>query len=42
MAKKQEPTDDADKARTEEARKVVKDHADDQRELVDSLRRKMN
>ena len=43
MAKKKpEPTSDADKARTDEARKVVNEHADDQRKLLDKLRRKMN
>lgn len=43
MAKKPDDKREAeDKDRTDEARKIVKEHADDQRELLDRLRRKLN
>ncbi|MEY9182359.1 hypothetical protein [Bradyrhizobium sp. USDA 313] len=35
-------TEGEDKARTEEAQRLVKEHADQQRELQDKLRRKLN
>ncbi|WP_256465259.1 MULTISPECIES: hypothetical protein [unclassified Bradyrhizobium] len=42
MAKKRDQEREAeDEARTDEARKVVKEHPDDQRELQDKLRRKL-
>jgi hypothetical protein len=43
MAKKPDQEREAeDKARTDEARKVVKDYADEQRELQENLRRKLS